>query len=129
MRFCKECDNMLYAKEQVYDQRQNIARLVFECSQCQNLERAKESDQWDNCVYRQDYNQGADAGDSIFKFTVDKDCVKDPTLQRVTGIVCPAIIDGKPCKNDKAVSFTQVTRDRLNLIFVCTECCHYWRKE
>ena len=90
MRFCKECDNMLYAKEQVYDQRQGIARLVFECPQCGNLERAVDGDQWDNCVYRQDYGEGQnEAGESVFKFNVDKDCIKDPTLQRTNDVVCP----------------------------------------
>ena len=55
MRFCKDCDNMLYPKEQVYDSQQGIARLVYECSQCRHLEKAREGDEWDNCVYRQDY--------------------------------------------------------------------------
>ncbi len=52
MRFCNECDNMLYPKEEVFDQNQGIARLVYECSQCRNLEKAREGDEWDNCVYK-----------------------------------------------------------------------------
>ena len=33
------------------------------------------------------------------------------------------------CEGKQAVTFTHPTKDRLNLIFVCTLCNLHWRKE
>ena len=33
------------------------------------------------------------------------------------------------CGSTQAVTFSHPTKDRLNLIFVCTKCTFYWRKE
>jgi len=68
---------------------------------------------------------GADetgAKDGFF-FQVDKECVKDPTLSRQKDVEC------RKCKHREAVTFTNPTKDRMNLIFVCTRCTYYWRKE
>ena len=116
---------MLYPKEEVFDQNQGIARLVYECSQCRNLEKAREGDEWDNCVYKQDYGNGQNDG-GAFKFAIDKECIKDPTLQRRNDIRCP---NPNICLSTQAVTFSQPTKDRLNLIFVCTRCTFNWRKE
>ena len=53
---------------------------------------------------------------------MDPECIKDPTLARRRDICC------KWCQHNEAVSFTQVTKDRLNLIFVCTRCAKHWQK-
>ena len=79
MRFCKECDNMLYPKEQVYDEHQGISRLIYDCRICGHFEKAKEGDEWDNCVYKSDHSNLGNASGSVIN-AVDKDCIKDPTL-------------------------------------------------
>ena len=122
MRFCKECDNMLYPKEQVYDEHQGISRLIYDCRICGHFEKAREGDEWDNCVYRSDHD--ANSGEAKM-FAIDKDCIKDPTLQRRNDITCP----NKACNGRQAVTFTQPTKDRLNLIYVCTSCTYSWKKE
>ena len=53
---------------------------------------------------------------------VDPECVKDPTLQRRQDVEC------KHCGHNEAVSYTQPTKDRMTLIFVCTRCTQYWTK-
>jgi DNA-directed RNA polymerase subunit M/transcription elongation factor TFIIS len=57
------------------------------------------------------------------RFHVDSECIKDPTLSRNKNIVC------KQCGNTEAVTFTHPTKDRMNLIFVCTKCALNWRKD
>lgn len=57
------------------------------------------------------------------KLYVDRECIKDPTLARRKGNPCVK------CQNTEAVIFTNPTKDRMNLIFVCTNCTHYWKKE
>ena len=100
------------------------ARLIYDCRICGHFEKAREGDEWDNCVYKSDQNTGLGMADTV-KFAIDKDCIKDPTLQRRNNIECPSAT----CKATTAVTFTQPSKDRLNLIYVCTGCCHSWRKE
>ena len=128
MRFCRECDNMLQPKEQKVEDGE-ICRLVYDCRICGYFEKAKKDDEQDHCVYRSSEQQqsaqvtGGAAGDSqSFFFLVDKECVKDPTLSRRKDVIC------QKCQNQEAVTFTNPTKDRMKLIFVCTKCSNYWRK-
>ena len=115
MRFCKECDNMLYPKEQVIEE--GIGRLIYDCRICGYFEKAKPNDEADNCVYKSEHSKLSD------RFFVDKEVIKDPTLSRRKNINC------RKCGHNEAVTFTNPTKDRMNLIFVCTNCTHNWRKE
>jgi DNA-directed RNA polymerase subunit M/transcription elongation factor TFIIS len=54
---------------------------------------------------------------------VDVECIKDPCLARRT---CRPCIK---CRGTQAVTFINPTKDRMNLIFVCTNCAHHWRKD
>ena len=107
---------MLYPKEQLVSE-ESIGRLVYECRICGNFEKAKPMDEGDNCVYKSDYSKMSEG------FNVDKDCIKDPTLSRNRNVTCPK------CQHMEAVTFTNPTKDRMNLVFVCTNCTHSWKKE
>ena len=113
MRFCSECDNMLDAKEH---KSEDQCYLKFECKLCNNYTTAAEHSEIDNCVYRTDFTMRAE------NLQVDPECVKDPTLQRRQDVEC------KHCGHHEAVCFTQPTKDRMTLIFVCTNCKKYWTK-
>ena len=130
MRFCKECDNMLQPKEERLSDENDTTRLVYECRICGHRDRAKAGDEADHCVYRSSEQQtsttageGGAEDTSAFFFQVDKECVKDPTLSRQKNVCC------RKCKHNEAVTFINPTKDRMNLIFVCTKCTYYWRKE
>lgn len=116
MRFCKECDNMLYPKEQLVAEG-GVGRLIYECRICGYFEKAKQGSEEDNCVYKSELTKMAE------KFYVDKECIKDPTLSRSKDVEC------KKCGYHEAVTFTHPTKDRMNLIFVCCKCTHNWKKE
>jgi DNA-directed RNA polymerase subunit M/transcription elongation factor TFIIS len=68
-------------------------------------------------VYKSEHTNLSD------RFIVDKECIKDPTLSRRKNVNC------KKCGHNEAVNFTNPTKDRMNLIFVCTKCTHHWKKE
>ena len=57
------------------------------------------------------------------KFHVDSECIKDPSLSRNKNITCDK------CGWNEAVTFTHPSKDRMNLIFVCTKCSYNWRKD
>jgi DNA-directed RNA polymerase subunit M/transcription elongation factor TFIIS len=57
------------------------------------------------------------------RFHVDSECIKDPTLSRNKNTLC------KKCQHTEAVTFTHPTKERMNLIFVCTKCAFNWRKD
>ena len=125
---------MLQPKEQRTGQGdQDIGRLIYDCRICGYFEKAKPEDEADHCVYRssepssssgQAVQGGTGAGDGPkFFFHVDKECVKDPTLSRRKDVSC------RKCGHNEAVTFMNPTKDRMNLIFVCTKCTYYWRKE
>jgi DNA-directed RNA polymerase subunit M/transcription elongation factor TFIIS len=114
MRFCRECDNMLQPKEQVTDESRSL--LIYDCRICGYFERARPGDEADNCVYRSEQTKMHD------KLFVDRECIKDPCLSRRP-------MNCKKCGHGEAVTYTNPTKDRMNLIFVCTNCTHYWRKD
>lgn len=114
MRFCQECDNMLQPKEIKNDE--GSSALVYDCRTCGFQVLAIEGDEEDNCVYKSEQIKL----NEVFK--IDEDCIKDPCLARRPCDPCK-------CGNTQAVTFTNPSKDRMNLIFVCTRCKNSWRKE
>ena len=57
--------------------------------------------------------------------TVDPECIKDPTLSRNKNVKCKQ----KTCDSREVVTFTNPTKERMNLIYVCVKCTHSWRKD
>ncbi|KAM0796109.1 DNA-directed RNA polymerase-like protein II subunit rpb9 [Usnea florida] len=102
-RFCRECSNMLYPKE---DRMTN--KLMFACRTCQFSEEAISS-----CVFRNNmYNTvGETAG-------VTQDVGSDPTLPR-SNKECPS------CREPEAVFFQSQQRSAetgMKLFYVCCSC-------
>lgn len=116
MRFCKECDNMLQPKEQRLEN--GTARLIYDCRICLNYEVAKEGDENENCVYKSETLKVSGG-----EIKIDRECIKDPTLSRNRNIKC------KNCMHHEAVTFTNPTKEKMELIFVCTSCKNSWKKE
>lgn len=111
MRFCTECDNMLVPKE--YN-KGTTSVLRYECKVCSRNQMALEGNANENCVYRTDFTAREE------DLSVDKECIKDPTLTRRRDVEC------KHCGNNEAVAYTQVTKDKLILVFVCCKCAGHW---
>ncbi|KAL1869205.1 hypothetical protein VTK73DRAFT_3206 [Phialemonium thermophilum] len=102
-RFCSECSNMLYPKED-----EENHKLQFTCRTCQYTEEANST-----CIYRNVLNNAA--GETA---GVTQDVASDPTLPR-SNRTCPA------CKHDEAVFFQSQQRSAetgMKLFYVCCEC-------
>ncbi|XP_008797455.2 DNA-directed RNA polymerases II, IV and V subunit 9A-like [Phoenix dactylifera] len=110
MKFCRECNNILYPKE---DREKKI--LLFACRNCDHQEVAD-----NNCVYRNVIHH------SVGEFAqVLRDVTADPTLPRTKSVKCAL------CNHQEAVFFQATTRgeEGMTLFFVCCNpsCGHRWR--
>ncbi|WYZ41065.1 hypothetical protein EsH8_IV_001406 [Colletotrichum jinshuiense] len=107
-RFCSECSNMLYPKED-----EETHRLQFTCRTCQFTEEAQST-----CVFRNVMNNAA--GETA---GVTQDVGSDPTLPR-SNKECPV------CKGGEAVFFQSQQRSAetgMKLFYVCCDCGHIFQ--
>ncbi|KAK0622575.1 DNA-directed RNA polymerase II subunit RPB9 [Immersiella caudata] len=102
-RFCSECSNMLYPKEDEAER-----KLLFTCRTCSYSEEAQSS-----CIFRNVLNNAA--GETA---GVTQDVGSDPTLPR-SNMECPA------CHHNEAVFFQSQQRSAetgMKLFYVCCDC-------
>ncbi|KAF7713116.1 DNA-directed RNA polymerase II subunit 9 [Penicillium ucsense] len=102
-RFCRECSNLLYPKE---DRHTN--QLMFTCRTCHVGEPATS-----HCVYQNKLN--SQVGDTA---GVTQDVASDPTLPRANRL-CPS------CGENEAVFFQSQQRSAesgMKLYYVCCAC-------
>lgn len=110
IRFCQECNNMLYPKE---DRENKI--LLYACRNCDYKQIAE-----NNCVY---VNKITHDIDEISRIVPE--VVHDPTLPRTRDHPCPK------CNHKEAVFFQGQSRrsdEDMKLYYVCTsgQCAHRW---
>ncbi|XP_065057270.1 DNA-directed RNA polymerase II subunit RPB9-like [Rhopilema esculentum] len=109
IRFCQECNNMLYPKENKEDK-----ILLYACRNCDYQERATNS-----CIY---VNRVVHDVNELTQIIAD--VVADPTLPRTQEHTCPM------CGHNEAVFFQSQSSkaDHMRLYYVCTatNCGHKW---
>ncbi|XP_034117946.2 DNA-directed RNA polymerase II subunit RPB9 [Drosophila albomicans] len=110
IRFCQECNNMLYPKE---DKDNKI--LMYACRNCDYKQEADS-----NCIYVNKIMHEIDELTHIVP-----DVISDPTLPRTEDHACPK------CSHREAVFFQAQTRraeEEMRLYYVCTNqnCTHRW---
>lgn len=104
MRFCKECNNMLYPMENKEQQ-----LLKFVCKNCNYAEMEEVNKEETNCVYR----NAVKLNQSSIK--IDPAIVNDPTYSRTKHFPCPE------CGYNEAIFFQNPNQNDsgMKLIFVC----------
>ena len=110
IRFCQECNNMLYPKED-----KEIKQLMYACRNCDYKEIAQ-----NGCVYFNKITHDTDA-----LFSINPDVMEDPTLNRSHKNPCPR------CHEKECVSFQSdcsKAEGRMKLYYVCrnNNCKHRW---
>ncbi|CAD5232459.1 unnamed protein product [Bursaphelenchus xylophilus] len=110
IKFCPECNNMLYPREN-YDER----RLMYACRNCDHTEFAESS-----CIYTNRIHHRVDELTQIIS-----DLREDPTLPKTDNHPCPR------CGHKQSVFFQAQTRraqDEMRLYYVCNNvaCGHRW---
>jgi DNA-directed RNA polymerase II subunit RPB9 len=116
MRFCSECNNMLYPKENKAEK-----KLEFICRRCNNKETVDRSQY---CVYRNDIKASKTGMLNNIEWG---ELVNDPTLPRTRRAeLCPN------CKNSDAVILqtgfgtSSTGSGGMTLWLICTKCTHRW---
>ena len=127
IRFCQECNNMLYPKE---DKQNRV--LLYACRYLSSLLslQSRQKDMFRNC----DFRQLADSSciyvnritHEINEITnINTDVTQDPTMPRSEDHPCPR------CRHRESVFFQSDTKKAaadMRLYYVCTNtnCCHRW---
>ncbi|KAG0491722.1 hypothetical protein HPP92_005120 [Vanilla planifolia] len=110
MKFCRECNNMLYPRE---DKERKI--LLYACRNCDHQEAASS-----NCVYRNEVHHSVKERTQVLE-----DVAGDPTLARTRAVKCAV------CGHPEVVFFQTSTKggESMTLSFVCcnASCGHKWR--
>jgi len=110
IKFCQECNNMLYPKE---DKENRV--LLYSCRNCDYQQVAD-----NNCIY---VNKITHEVDELTQIVAD--VTADPTLPRTEEHSCPK------CQHRESVFFQAYSRradDEMKLYYVCTNtnCNHRW---
>ena len=129
MKFCANCDNMLYLKiDECADETDdsssssdsisstgasnNSCKLTYKCVKCNETYPSTEED---SCVFNVNFNL-----DNIKKNSFINDFIyNDITLPKAEGIKCP----NKECPDTKPqIVYIQYDKDKMNYIYVCLSC-------
>lgn len=122
MKFCENCDNMLYLKihESESDSTEESASTPSgpSCSLkyiCRKCNEEYESDKSDSCVFNINFNL-----DNIKKNSFINDFIYDDiTLPRAEGIKCP----NQNCPEAKPeIVYIQYDKENIKFIYVCLSC-------
>ncbi|GFS53560.1 DNA-directed RNA polymerase II subunit RPB9 [Nephila pilipes] len=110
IKFCQECNNMLYPRE---DKENKV--LLYACRNCDYQEVTN-----NNCIYVNKITHEVDELTQIVS-----DVIHDPTLPRTEDHICPR------CNHKESVFFQAQSRraeEEMRLYYVCTNpnCCHRW---
>ena len=104
MRFCKDCNNLLYPRENPLEK-----SLEFWCKSCNYTEKELGNEESNYCVYE---NKVKLAQSSI---KIDPSIINDPTYSRTKNVRCP------DCGFDEAIYFQNpnLNDSSMKLVFVC----------
>eukprot|EP00257_Ricinus_communis_P016508 XP_015574698.1 DNA-directed RNA polymerases II, IV and V subunit 9A-like isoform X1 [Ricinus communis] len=111
-KFCPDCNNVLYPKE---DRKQRI--LLYACRNCEHQMLQEVADS--NRVYRNEIHHSVSEHTQILQ-----DVASDPTLPRTKSVRCSA------CGHGEAVFLQATSREEgMTLFYVCCNpnCGNRWR--
>jgi DNA-directed RNA polymerase subunit M/transcription elongation factor TFIIS len=113
MKFCENCDNMLYLKI-VQDETNGEAKsLNYTCKNCNNEIEHNTTDS--SCIFKIDYNI-----DNIKKQSyINPFIYEDITLPRAEGIKCP---HEKCPKAKPEIIYIKYDNEDLKFIYICLDC-------
>lgn len=125
MKFCKDCENMLYIRLLSEDSN----KLIYYCRNCGNT--YDEIDKDNVCVL----NSNVNMKDKGYLQDINEYTKLDPTLPRTQNIKCPNQScpsnhtgdDSSKLINKNEVIYLRYDDINLNYIYICTQCDTTWK--
>lgn len=117
LSFCNVCQNMLFLSVS-----QDGRQLLHVCKNC-NTTQVAEADGGSLCVSETLYSDEGAAARAL----ADPSIKHDPTLPRVSNIVCPR---GEQCPGhgkQQEVIYLRHNAANLRYVYFCCHCDHFWR--
>ncbi len=129
MKFCENCDFMLYIKLTEDN------KLAYKCKHC-GFEKDHNSEDIDNCIYSKDYK----INEVSYSWMVNPDLCHDPTLPRVGNIPCPndkineetgeyLCPTKTTLKKPNEVIYVLFDKKNLKYFYMCCHCHSTWKHE
>lgn len=117
MRFCVECNNMLYPAEN-----KETKLLQFICKTCEYSENVEENHESTNSVYKNEVKLRQSA------IKIDPSIICDPTYARTKTVPCPK------CSFDETIYFQNpnINDTAMKVVYVCCNkqdgvyCGNWW---
>ena len=125
MKFCKDCENMLYIRLLSEDSN----KLIYYCRNCGNTYDNIDKD--NVCVL----NSNVNMHDKGYLQDINEYTKLDPTLPRTQNIKCPNQScpsnhtgdDSSKLTNKNEVIYLRYDDINLNYVYICTQCDTTWK--
>lgn len=117
MKFCENCNNMLYVRHSEDDQ-----ELINFCKNCNWTIVAKEQEQFKNSLL----DTAHTATNLKLSQYLTKNIKYDLTLPRVNNIVCPNIECTRKPNEENKVIYAKYDIENMNFVYYCCHCEKFW---
>ena len=120
MHFCTECDNMYYIRIDA----ENPNKLIYYCRNCGNEDKLLTTD---NVCISTTQIKKAEQG---FGHIINKYTKLDPTLPRISKILCPNPECATNKKDEKReIIYIRYDDTNMKYIYLCSTCDTIWKTE
>lgn len=120
MHFCANCQNMYYIRIDT----DNPNKLIYYCRKCGNEDKLLTAE--NVCVSTTQIKKG----NQSFAHIINKYTKLDPTLPRISTILCPNA-DCKTNTKDEAREIIYIRYDDINMkyVYLCSTCDTIWKTD
>ena len=118
MHFCTNCQNMYYIK--INPENENV--LVYYCRKCGNEDTSLTVDTV--CVLKTQIKQT----EQSFSHFINKYTKLDPTLPRLTNILCPnPTCETNKKEIEKEILYVRYDDINMKYVYICSTCDTVWK--
>lgn len=122
MKFCSNCNNMLYISVGDTDGNQ----LIYYCRNCGEKDETITAESV--CVLETHFKKG----EQKFNHIINQYTKKDPTLPRIYNVKCPnggCSTNSDSAKNPAEVIYMRYDDDALKYLYICVTCNTVWKTD
>ena len=125
MKFCKECNNMLYIGIDADDSN----KLTYYCRNCGTVDNTIATE--GHCIL----NTQLKKGEQKFYHIINQYTKMDPTLPRLTNIKCPneSCVTNASASSDKKdkteIIYMRYDDNNLKYVYICSDCDTIWKTD